>query len=79
MGVLGGGNDHRINVIDLLVEIAEVDVITGALAPGKAGGGIEVFLIYVAKGNHLLVAASSDVTTTTPPDPDQTNCQLSVG
>ena len=29
MSMFSGGNHHRINVIDLLVEIAEVDVIAG--------------------------------------------------
>ena len=79
MGMLGGGNDHRIEVIDLLVEIAKVGIGAGTFAPWETSGSIEVFLIYIAKGNHLLVSASRYVSATAPPYPDQTDCQLAIG
>ena len=79
MGVLGGGNDHRIDVVDLLVEISEINVIASPFAPRKTGRGIEVFLVYVAKGNHLLVSASRHVTSSASPYPDQTDSQFAIG
>ena len=79
VGVLGGGNDHCIDVVDLLVKITEVHVGAGPFAPRETGCTVEVFLVYVAQGNHLLVSASRHVTAASSPYPDEADCQLAVG
>ena len=79
MGMLSRGNDDRIDVIDLFVEVPKVLVGPSSLAPGKASGPIQIFLVHVAKGNHLLVTASRDVASTASPYSDEAYRQLAVG